>query len=260
MPELEGLNIVQGLTPSAMTLLSTEDSQPVFAIDNIGNGKVAGFMSDSSWKWNFAQGGDGKISPLYDKFWNRLFLWFVNDPELSDVKIRSDKPIYNPGDTAIIEITTLTPESINKESLPNLTFPDGKEQKIDIESVSDNRYRGEFKVEDDGIYRISIVPAGESGEYQNLTRTETIFIVEPPEKEVKGPTENRELLKLIADKTGGRFITIEDNFDKLNLDSSKKKTITGYKTEKLWDNPFIFLLIIGMLSSEWILRRRWGLK
>lgn len=260
MPELEGLNIVQGLTPSAMTLLSTEDSQPVFAIDNIGNGKVAGFMSDSSWKWNFAKGGDGNISPLYDKFWNRLFLWFVNDPELSDVKIRSDKPIYNPGDIAIIEITTLTPESINKESLPNLTFPDGKEQKIDIESVSDNRYRGEFKVEDDGIYRISIVPAGESGEYQNLTRTETIFIVEPPEKEVKGPTENRELLKLIADKTAGRFITIEDNLDKLNLDSSKKKTITGYKTEKLWDNPFIFLLIIGMLSSEWILRRRWGLK
>ena len=260
MPELEGLNIVQGLTPSAMTLLSTADGEPVFAVENVGNGKVAGFMSDSSWRWNFAQGGDGNISPLYDKFWNRLFLWFVNDPELSDVKIRSDKPIYNPGDTAIVEITTLTPESLNKNSLPTVTFPDGQEQDIDIESVSDNRYRGEFEVKESGIYRISIVPAGESGQYQNLARTETIFIVEPPESEIKGPTENKELLKFTADETGGRFITLEDNLDKLNLDSSKKKTITGYKTEKLWDNPFIFLIIIGMLSSEWILRRRWGLK
>jgi len=93
MPDLEGLNIVQGLTPSAMTLLSTADGEPVLAVENIGNGKVAGFMSDSSWKWNFAQSGEGNISPLYDKFWNRLFLWFVNDPELSDVKIRTDEPI-----------------------------------------------------------------------------------------------------------------------------------------------------------------------
>ncbi len=260
MPDLEGLNIVQGLTPSAMTLLSTADGEPVLAVENIGNGKVAGFMSDSSWKWNFAQSGEGNISPLYDKFWNRLFLWFVNDPELSDVKISSDKPIYNPGDSALIEITTLTSESINKNRLPTVTLPDGRKQEIDIESVSDNRYRSEFKVEEDGIYRISIVPAGESGEYQNLTKSETIFIVEPPEYEVKGPTENKELLKLIADKSGGEYISIWDSLDKLNLDTSKKKTITGYKTEKLWDNPFIFLLIIGMLSSEWLLRRRWGLK
>jgi len=260
MPELEGLNIVQGLNPSAMTLLSTADGEPVLAIENIGNGKVAGFMSDSSWKWNFAQSGEGNISPLYDKFWNRLFLWFVNDPELSDVKIRTDKPIYNPGDSAIIEITSLSPESIDKNSLPTVTFPDGRKQEIDIESVSDNRYRGEFQVEKGGIYKISIVPAGESEEYQNLTKSETIFIVEPPENEVRGATENKELLKLIADKSGGEYITIRDNLDKLNLDVSKKKTITGYKTEKLWDNPFIFLLIIGMLSSEWLLRRRWGLK
>jgi len=260
MPELEGLNIVQGLTPSAMTLLSTADGEPVLAVENIGNGKVAGFMSDSSWKWNFAQGGDGNISPLYDKFWNRLFLWFVNDPELSDVKIRTDKPIYNPGDSAIVEITTLSAESIDKNSLPTVTFPNGQKQEIDIESFSDNRYRGEFKVEEGGIYKISIVPAGESEEYQNLTKSETIFIVELPENEIRGPTENSELLKLIANKSGGKYITIRDNLDKLNLDTSKKKTITGYKTEKLWDNPFIFLLIVGMLSSEWVLRRRWGLK
>jgi hypothetical protein len=202
----------------------------------------------------------GQYFASFDKFWNRLFLWFVNDPELSDVKIRTDKPIYNPGDSAIIEITSLSPESIDKNSLPTVTFPDGRKQEIDIESVSDNRYQGGFQVEKGGIYKISIVPAGESEKYNNLTKSETIFIVEPPENEVKGPTENKEFLKFIADKSGGKYITIRDNLDKLNLDTSKKKTITGYETKKLWDNPFIFLFIIGMLSSEWLLRRRWGLK
>jgi len=260
MPELEGLNIVQGLNQSAMPLLSTADGRPVFAVENIGNGKVGAFMSDSSWKWNFNQASGGNISPLYDKFWNRLFLWFVNDPELGDLKINTDKPVYNPGDTVKMEVATLESGSIGDNSRLVITLPDGQEQEIELKNISDNRFGGEFEAGENGIYKASIVPEGESRKYTELNRSETKFIVEPAENEVKGPTANNEILKIIASKSGGRFITTRDNLEKLDLDPSKKKTITGYKTKKLWDNPFIFLLIIGMLSSEWILRRRWGLK
>jgi len=260
MPELEGLNIVQGLNPSATALLSSADGDPVLAVENIDNGKVAAFMSDSSWKWNFAQASEGNLSAHYEKFWNRLFLWFVNDPELRDVKINTDKPIYNPGEDAKIEISTLAPQSINKNSLPVITLPNGQEKKIELKNISPSRYSGEFKVEENGIYKISVVPEGESEKYRDLNKSETIFIVEPPENEVRGPTENQDIMKLIAQKSGGSFITTKESPEKLNIDPSKKKTIAGYKTKKLWDNPFIFLLLIGMLSSEWFLRRRWGLK
>ena len=260
IPELEGLNIVQGLNQSATALLSTEDGDPVLAVENIGNGKVAAFMSDSSWKWNFAQAGESNLSAHYEKFWNRLFLWFVNDPELKDVKINTDKPIYYPGENAKIEISTLAPESINKKSLPIVTTPNGQKQEIKLENISPNKYSGEFKVQENGIYRLSVVPDGEVEKYKDLNRSETIFIVGPPENEVRGPTENQVIMELIAEKSGGEYITIEQSPKKLKVDASKKKTIAGYKTHKLWDNPFIFLLLIGMLSSEWLLRRRWGLK
>ena len=260
MPELEGLNIIQGLNPSATALLSSADGDPVLAVENIYNGKVAAFMSDSSWKWNFAQASEGNLSAHYEKFWNRLFLWFVNDPELRDVKINTDKPIYNPGENAKIEISTLAPESINKNSLPVITLPNGQEKRIELNNISPSRYSGEFKVEENGIYKISVVPEGESEKYRDLNKSETIFIVEPPENEVRGPTANQDIMKLIAQKSGGSFITTKESPEKLNIDPSKKKTIAGYKTKKLWDNPVIFLLLIGMLSSEWFLRRRWGLK
>lgn len=260
IPELEGLNIVQGLNQSATALLSTADGDPVLAVENIDNGKVAAFMSDSSWKWNFTQSGESNLSSHYEKFWNRLFLWFVNDPELKDVKINTDKPIYNPGDNAKIEISTLAPESINKNSLPIITTPNGEKHEIELEGISLNRYSGEFKVQENGIYKVYIVPEGESEKYKDLNRSETIFIVGPPEDEVKGPTANQDIMELIAQKSGGEYITIDESPQKLKMDASKKKTIAGYKTNKLWDNPFIFLLLIGMLSSEWLLRRRWGLK
>lgn len=260
MPELEGLNTVQGLNESAIPLLTTANGEPVLAVENINSGKVAAFMSDSSWKWNFAQASEGNLSQLYDKFWNRLFLWFVNDPELRNVKIITKNPIYNPGDDAIIEITTLEPESISNVSSAIMTLPNGNQKEIELERLSQNRYTGEIKVEEQGIYRVSIVPEGESEKYTDLNKSETVFIVEPPEKEVRGPTENSDFLKLIADKSGGEYITTLQNPEDLRLDISTKKSITGYKTKKLWDNPFIFLLIIGLLSTEWLLRRRWGLK
>lgn len=260
MPKLVGINTVQGLNKSAMSLLSTADGQPILAVDNIDRGKVAAFMSDSSWKWNFSPESKDNVSPHYEKFWNRLFLWFVNDPELRDLKISTDRPIYGPRESARLEITTLDPESINQETLPIVTLPDGTEKTIEIERISPERYSGEMEIEQEGIYKISVAPKGISEKYQDLNKSETIFMVEPPENEVRGPTANAEFLKTIALKSGGKYITTNESPQELRIDVSRKKTITGYETEKLWDNPLIFIVLIGMLSSEWLLRRRWGLK
>jgi len=260
MPELEGLNIVQGLNNFAMPLLSTADGQPIFAIGKVDSGKVAAFMSDSSWRWNFVLGSKGKVSPHYEKFWNKLFLWFLNDPELKDIKVKTDKPIYNPGENAKIEISTLQEDLINRKSILSLTYPNGEENEIELEKISPNRVSAKVQVEENGIHKISITPDGESGLYNDLNSGETIFIVEPPEKELRGPTANDNILKSMAEKTGGKYITTDQGLEVLKIDTSKKKTITGYKTMKLWDNPLTFLVLLGLLSSEWLLRRRWGLK
>jgi uncharacterized membrane protein len=260
MPELEGFNIVQGLNNSAMPLLSTADGQPILAIGKVDSGKVAAFMSDSSWRWNFVLGSEGKVSPHYEKFWNKLFLWFLNDPELKDIKVKTDKPIYNPGENAKIEISTLQEDLINRKSILSLTYPKGEENEIELEKISPNRVSAKVQVEENGIHKISITPDGESGLYNDLNSGETIFIVEPPEKELRGPTANDNILKSMAEKTGGKHITTDQGLEVLKIDTSKKKTITGYKTMKLWDNPLTFLVLLGLLSSEWLLRRRWGLK
>lgn len=260
MPELEGLNTVQGLNESAMSLLATEEGQPILAVANIDNGKAAAFMSDSSWRWNFGPGSEGNVSPHYEKFWNRLFLWFVDDPELQDIKITTDKPIYNTGEKAKLEVRALTSEDIDQNTLPVVVMPDGAEQTIEIKEVSPDTYTEEFQVEEEGIYKISFVPGSTSEVFQDLNKSETIFMAEPPQSEVRGPTANSELLKTISENTGGKYITTDTSPVSLKLDTSRKKILTGYETKKLWDNTFVFLLLIGLLSSEWLLRRRWGLK
>ena len=259
MPELEGFNMVQGLSPDAVPLLVSPDGEPILAVAKVGTGKAGTFLSDSSWKWNFVRGSEGDVSPMYEKFWNRLFLWFVNDPDLNDVRVETDKAVYGPGEKAEVRIWELGGEETEETPRSMLVHPDGGVEQIALERSGDNMFTAEIEAGETGIYRVTADEnpgGGSSGEELGGIS----FIVEPPAKEVRGPTSDEGYLKSIASGSGGVYIRAGDGAERLRIDDSRKKTVTGYETKELWDSPFFLLLILGLLFSEWSLRRRWGLK
>ncbi len=38
-----------------------------------------------------------------------------------------------------------------------------------------------------------------------------------------------------------------------------EKRFVEEKTKPFWENPYFLALIVALLTSEWYLRRRWGL-
>ena len=70
---------------------------------------------------------------------------------------------------------------------------------------------------------------------------------------------NSGLLKRLSEETGGRYYT-PDNSRTLPEDISYANTGSSRLEEKdLWDMPFLFLLLVGLASAEWVLRKRKGL-
>ncbi|MEW6145280.1 MAG: glutamine amidotransferase [Thermodesulfobacteriota bacterium] len=260
MPELEGFNMVEGMSPDAVPLLVSPEGEPILAVANVGTGKAATFLSDSSWRWNFVYGSEGDVSPLYEKFWNRLFLWFVNDPELKDIRVETDKAVYSPGENAEVGIWDLSGDGSGEGRVKTrLTLPDGTSAEIEPERDSRQRLAAKIMLTEPGIYGIAASP-DDGADFSDSQTSEASFIVEPPGDELRGVTTNLKLLKSIAGATGGKYITTRDDPEGLDIENSRKKTITGYKTVLLWDNPLFFMLIMGLLFSEWSLRRKWGLK
>lgn len=258
MPELEGFNMVHGLSPDAVPLLASPDGEPILAVAKVGTGKAATFLSDSSWKWNFVRGSEGDVSPMYEKFWNRLFLWFVNDPDLNDVRVETDKAVYAPGEKAEIRLWELGGEEAAESPHAMLVRPDGEAERLTLERRGDSMFTAEIEPGEAGIYRVTAAEDG--GGAADEEPGGISFIVEPPAKEVRGPTSDEGYLKSIASGSGGVYVRAGDGAGRLRIDDSRKKTVTGYETKELWDSPFFLLLILGLLFSEWSLRRRWGLK
>ena len=260
MPALGGINEVEGLKPDAIPLLSTPEGEPILVLNQAQSGKVASFLSDSSWQWSFVRGGEGEVSPYYDKFWNRVLLWLINDPELKDLRVKTDKPSYILGEKSRVDIRILNRDDADQEIKSSVTSPNGKEVELKLEKISMDEISAEIPIEEYGIHKINVAAQEPSQIQTDSNKDETVFLVEPPENEIRGPTTDAALLKTIAQKTGGRFITVEDNPEKLDIDFALKRTLTGYKTVQIWDKPWFFILLVALFSSEWILRRRWGLK
>jgi len=66
-------------------------------------------------------------------------------------------------------------------------------------------------------------------------------------------------LQRIASETGGRFYT-PDNVAGMAEDLQYTgRGVTTVEERELWHMPVVLILLLGLLSAEWFLRRRVGL-
>ena len=72
------------------------------------------------------------------------------------------------------------------------------------------------------------------------------------------PVQNSALLNRIAEVTGGRYWTanqVNGIAEHLRYSSSGVRTISHLP---LWDMPLLFIFLLMLKISEWLLRRHWG--
>jgi hypothetical protein len=68
-------------------------------------------------------------------------------------------------------------------------------------------------------------------------------------------SQNRELLEKLAEQTGGRYYTAAQAKKLASEISYSEAGITTRETRDLWDMPVVFLLVLGIRGTEWLLRR-----
>ena len=70
--------------------------------------------------------------------------------------------------------------------------------------------------------------------------------------------QNRELLEKLSSQTGGRYWKA-DELGRLPREISYSEAgISVRDTKELWNMPIVFLVLLGLMSGQWMLRRKWG--
>ncbi len=262
-PALVGFNPTSGPKPGATILAqgSAPDargqSPAILAFQRFGRGKSVAFATASSWRWKM---GQEHTNNFHELFWKQMLRWLVSDVPDS-VSVAPEKHSYSLDDIAVLHAEVNDSSFIplnNVQLITQVKAPSGQAGSVQLawDVEKEGMYSGTFKPQEEGIYEVSTEAFQGS---KNLGTAKTNFRVAESTEEFHNAALNADLLKRLSSETGGRYYppgevgTLPEDISYIDKGASRMEE------KDLWDMPFLFLLVIGLVSAEWILRKRRGL-
>ncbi|MBI3949796.1 MAG: VWA domain-containing protein [Acidobacteria bacterium] len=261
--KLPALTVPEPLTrikPGAVVLLEGRSArnQPLalLAYQRYGRGRSLAFTAADSWRWQMQMPSENQS---HERFWKQLLRYLVNaSPD--QVMVTTDSDASNISDPvriraevnsrAFIPITDATVAA-------RIGLPGGKQEEIPLQWTEEKgAYVGQIVARENGVHTIEVV--ARKGD-ETIGVAQAGFIVGDLNREYYDAQQHAEFLRHLTEETGGRYYTsktaerLPEEITYLDNQSAMRVT------KELWDMPINFLLLIGLVSAEWLLRRRKGL-
>jgi hypothetical protein len=230
---------------------------PMLVTENFGRGRTAVLATSGTWRWQMnLPVGD----PAFPLFWQQLLRWLVtgspghvtasvpNQVLLDDgrvaltVDVRGDD--YQPAADARVQA--------------HIIGPGGVSANVDMAPVPDapGSFQTEWTAENPGSYVTEVV--ARRGE-QPIGRDVLTFQRMDGVAENFHTDQNREMLSRLASQTGGKYWRPQDLTDLPDEIAFSEAGVTTRETRELWNMPVFLFAIVLLRSTEWLLRRKWGI-
>ena len=265
MPPISVSEVLPNVKPGASVLLegrriegSGAQSAPLLVQQRYGRGQTLALTATDTWRWRMKM--DSKNN-AHETFWRQMLRYLVSGtPE--QVEIGTEKEVYSLDDNVSI-VADIRDKKFNPvgdaQAMARVTKPSGAVVDVPLKFTtlnSVNTYAGEFKADELGQHRIELI--GNSATLGQLN-AKSNMLVSDLNREYYSAAQNSDVLKRIAAETGGKYYTTADAQSLLDDLIYRQTPYSERVTKDLWDMPVNFMLIIGLLSAEWFLRKREGL-
>lgn len=264
LPHLQSINYLGAAKPAATVLARKPDdafgdAEPLLVVQRYGRGRSAALPTAGTWRWQLQQPA---ADERHERFWRQLVRWLAASAS-GRVEVVVARDDVAPGEA--VRVTVQAYDS-TYAPLPGATVrgrlvgPGGAGRAtVDFDRVASESggYEAAFTPYAEGVYRLEVT-AQAGG--RAVGRAVRHVLVRPSRAEFVGATLKRASLQRLADASGGVYYAPDDaRALPERLRSQERANTTVYRTADLWDMPFIFGLVLLLLSAEWVYRRRQGL-
>jgi len=237
---------------------------PVIAVGEIEEGRVMAITTDGSWRWSFERAGDGATAREYQMFWNNTMRWLIKDPELKLLRVEIEQDAVAPGEAAQVTVRLQNPDYTPAPDTKGILIV--SHRPLDrLDSAPLEPVKFDFQTDARGV-AILAIPAPKSGVYEVTAEVERpygtladreLFLSTETTAEFSDILPRPDLLKKITAHTLGGFETAP-NAPALSLKAPQAVQVNKRVVIQLWDSLLLFVFVLGLLLTEWTLRRRWG--
>ncbi len=230
---------------------------PVVAVQRFGRGRSMVFGGEAAWRWRMRLPSTDRS---FEFFWRQAARWLAGPaPDQVSVSVPASA---EPGDTIAIAVdvrdAAFAPAS-DATVEATVTMPGGATQPMTMrrEGTPAGPFAATMGVEQPGLYRVH-AEARRRGTV--VGAADRWFYVGGSDREFVDPRLNEGVLRRLARASGGRYVAAAEASSVADwLDAAVPQTADPVARD-LWHHPSVYAFLIALLSAEWVLRRRWGLR
>jgi uncharacterized membrane protein len=268
LPMLDGGTRVERARPGASVLAtySTDSGpMPVLAVQPLGRGRTAVFIGDTTRKWQQGPRALGQESPFL-RFWGQMVRWLAGrgaDIETkASITASTDKAYYEPGEPIHISAVVRDKEgqgANNAKVVASVRGPTGRPEQVVLTTVAGpgGHYGGAIEPQSPGAFEV--VVEARFGEV-NLKSDKIPLEVGRPNLEFEKLDLDEKMLERIAGDTGGRYVPLSTADHLVDQLDRKQRKRTEYIERPLCWPPGFWAVFVVVLTTEWVLRRRFQLR
>jgi hypothetical protein len=219
-------------------------------------GRTAFLATDETWRWRFRF-----LETWREPFWKNLVRYLaLNKLRRSDYRfdLATDLAAYDLGDSVQVSARVKDKEfqPLAAESFPvHLLRPDGVAEVLAAQPDEPGAFSASFVASEAGSYRLWLEDpdAPDAG-----PRSPRIVTASLPSLENDDPLLDEALLRNLAAQGGGRYARLADARGLLDSlrDPARERAVDEPEREELWAGWPPLLLLLGLASAEWVVRKR----
>jgi uncharacterized membrane protein len=243
-----------GASVLAVTSSSAGSLYPIVAVQRYGRGRSMTFSGEASWRWKMLLPSTDRS---FEYFWRQAARWVAGPtPGPVDITIPDSA---SPGDVpVVVDVRDAQFAAVGDAIVTgDVTSPGGESGRVQWRPEGNGRYSGTVRAAMPGLYHVTLEARRGNTVLGAAARWMEVGGVD---REFVDPRLNEAWLRRVARASGGRYVRPSDASNIVNWLQETSPQQAAPERRDLWHEPLAFALIIALLSAEWVLRRRWGLR
>jgi len=229
---------------------------PMLITENYGRGRTAVLATGGTWRWQMSQPLEDQT---HEEFWQQLLRWMVMDTPGRVVATVPNQMLQDDGHvqfSADVRDSNFLPAT-DAHVEAHILGPGGSAAQIEMtpDPNTPGVFHADWTADLPGSYLTEVVATRDKDELGrdvlNFARTDGVA-------ENFHTEQNRGLLEKLSAETGGRYWKPQDISRLPQEISYSDAGITVRDAKELWNMPAVFLLLLLLPATEWLLRRKWG--
>jgi hypothetical protein len=231
---------------------------PLWLARTVGRGQVLLVNGTGLWRWSLT-GTDELSGERGRRLWRKTMRWLSEPVQGEPLRVTAERRLVPGGEPvrldALLQDAQFHAVS-GAEVRGEITGPGGSLQRIEFAPGGPGAYTSSFASPGPGRWQVSVRATRDGRE---LGRARGEFAVDRWTLEALNAQPDSAAMAGIAAASGGKFGHASNAAAWARGLDTRQLVRNRTASARLWESPWLFALVVGMLSVEWAWRRRRGL-